>query len=127
MDEELREGTTWYAHRWGGPIHEATGERTASVQALTTKCGERMKYGITSTAAPEQDPYECWITGWRPCFNCFPAFDRATWKRLRLASDAALEADNGEPDGRAYAAFWDSTWAAVYQRRAQSAALRTAL
>lgn len=27
-------------------------------------------------------PYESWVIGWRPCYRCFPEFDRRTLERM---------------------------------------------
>lgn len=27
-------------------------------------------------------PYEAWVVGWRPCYRCFPEFDRKTLERM---------------------------------------------
>jgi hypothetical protein len=108
--------------RAGRPIHKVYETRIASIQTVRSLCGYVLRNAVTSWVPPQLDPYECWITGWFPCSRCFPDFDLAKWRVIRNSEDAALEADGGDPEGRAYAAFYDGMWREIEKRRAENVA-----
>ena len=66
-----------------------------------TACGKAIKnVHELSPNPPDVSAYESYMSGWRPCLRCFPAFDahtfnrmqeieRRSWDRGELASDRA--------------------------------------